>query len=437
MAEAVEKINNIERRVKVTVPVAPLETQINQRFNQLTKTVRVQGFRPGKVPLKIVQQQYGDDVKLEIYSKAIEMRFGEFVQKNNLRIAGMPNIQHEPLNKVIGDFEFTATFEIFPEIKVSDVKKLKVTQYETKVKAEDIKKTLDVLIMQRTVFNKVDRAAKLGDRVKAQLKSFIDKTEAESTGGQFLEFVLGDTNRIKEFDEQLIGLKPDLEKSFDIKYPKNHEPKELANKTVSYQVKVIEVQEPIAPKVNEEFAKQLGVIDGDLNKMNEDIKESLTQEVDRRIKANLKEQVFKALIDSNEVDLPKALVGVEINRLGEITYQNLQRQGADMKSVKLEPAMFEDRAKVSCKLRLIIGNIVEVNKLEATVEQIKAKVEEFAMNYDDSEQAIKWFYEDSKRLDEPRALATEDNVVSWFLAQCKSEKKSIEFDQVMAAQFND
>jgi len=437
MAEAVEKINNIERRVKVTVPVAPLETQINQRFNQLTKTVRVQGFRPGKVPLKIVQQQYGDDVKLEIYSKAIEMRFGEFVQKNNLRIAGMPNIQHEPLNKVIGDFEFTTIFEIFPEIKVSDVKKLKVTQYETKVKAEDIKKTLDVLIRQRTVFNKVDRAAKLGDRVKAQLKSFIDKTEAESTGGQFLEFVLGDTNRIKEFDEQLIGLKPDLEKSFDIKYPKNHEPKELANKTVSYQVKVIEVQEPIAPKVNEEFAKQLGVIDGDLNKMNEDIKESLTQEVDRRIKANLKEQVFKALIDSNEVDLPKALVGVEINRLGEITYQNLQRQGADMKSVKLEPAMFEDRAKVSCKLRLIIGNIVEVNKLEATAEQIKAKVEEFAMNYDDSEQAIKWFYEDSKRLDEPRALATEDNVVSWFLAQCKSEKKSIEFDQVMAAQFND
>lgn len=202
-------------------------------------------------------------------------------------------------------------------------------------------------------------------------------------------------------------------------------------------MKVIEVQEPIAPKVNEEFAKQLGVIDGDLNKMNEDIKESLTQEVDRRIKANLKEQVFKALIDSNEVDLPKALVGVEINRLGEITYQNLQRQGADMKSVKLEPAMFEDRAKVSCKLRLIIGNIVEVNKLEATAEQIKAKVEEFAMNYDDSEQAIKWFYEDSKRLDEPRALATEDNVVSWFLAQCKSEKKSIEFDQVMAAQFND
>ncbi|HCK04745.1 MAG: trigger factor [Proteobacteria bacterium] len=437
MAEAVEKINNIERRVKVTVPVAPLETQINERFIQLTKTARVQGFRPGKVPLKIVQQQYGDDVKSEIYTKAIEIRFGEFVEKNNLRVAGMPNIEHQPLNKVSGDFEFTATFEVFPEFKITDIKKLKISQYETPVKPDDVKKTIDVLVKQRTTFNKVDRASKLGDRIKVQLKSFIENKEAESTGEESLEIVLGDTNRIKEFDEQLVGLKSDVEKSFDIKYPKNHEPKELSNKTVSYQVKVIEVQEPQIPKVDEDFAKKLGVVDGDIKKMDEDIKASLVQEVDRRIKENLKAQVFKSLVDSHEIDLPKSLIGLEINRLGEMTFQNLQRQGADMKSVKLEPAMFEERAKVTCKLRMILGSIVDENKLEATTDQIRAKVDEFSMNYDDSEQAAKWFYEDPKRLDEPRALATEDNVVAWVMSSCKVEKKALDFDKLMAAQFDE
>jgi len=438
MAEpTIENLNNIERRVKISVDIAPLTSQVNEQFMRLTKTANIDGFRPGKVPLNVVEKQYGDDVKSEVYTRAIEKRFGDFVQANNIRVAGMPNIEHGALNNVTDNFEFTATFEVFPDINISDIKKLKITQYETTVKAEDVKKTIDVLVRQRTVFKQIDRAAKLGDQVKVKLKSFIDNKEAESTGDEFIEIVLGDTSRIKEFDSEMVGLKAGIEKSFDIKYPKDHNPIELADKQVSYQVAVLEVHEPIKPNVDKEFAKELGIEDGDIKKLNESINESLLQEVDNRLKANIKQQVFKSLVDAHEVDLPRALIDIEIRQLAETTLKKLERDGANMKDVKLEPSMFEERAKVSCKLRLLLGHIVESNSLESTNEQTQAKIKEFSINYDDPEQALKWFNEDPTRLQEPKALATEDNVVEWFMGMCKIEKKSINFDKVISAKFDE
>ena len=435
MAEVVEKISDIERRVKAMVPIASFQSEITQKFQQILKTARFKGYRPGKVPMKIVEQQHGGDVRGEVYSKAIESKFGEIVQTNNLRVAGMPDIQHEPLDKVNSDFEFTATFEIFPEFKLTDIKKQKLTKYETAITPADVKKTIDVIAKQRAVYAKVDRAAKMDDKVMALMQSAIDGKVAESSGTEPIEFVLGDVNRVKGFDSALIGLKGGETKGFTIKYPKTHEPKELAGKDVEYVVTIKEVQAPSLPKIDEDFAKSLGVADGDLKKMNEEIKQSLEQEVERRIKANLKQQVFTSLVESHTFDLPKALVGAEINRLGQTTYQNLQKQGMDPKDIKLEPAMFEENAKIACKLRIILGSIVDTHTLQATPDQIKAKVEEFSSNYDDSAQAIKWFYEDEKRLDEPRSLATEDNVVSWFTDQCKKDSKKIELDLVLAGQF--
>ena len=386
--------------------------------------------------MKIVEQQHGGDVRGEIYSKAIESKFGEIVQENNLRVAGMPDIRHEPLDKVNADFEFTATFEVFPEFKLTDLKKQKITQYETAISAADVKKTIDVIAKQRAVYNKVARASKMEDKVMALMQSAIDGKVAESSGTEPLEFIMGDPSRVKGFDTALVGLKAGETKAFTVKYPKTHEPKELAGKDVEYVVTLKEVQEPTLPKIDEDFAKSLGVADGDLKKMNEEIKKSLEQESDRRTKANLKQQVFTALVEGHSFDLPKALVGGEVNRLAQSTYQNLQRQGMDPKDIKLEPSMFEENAKTACKLRIILGKIVDTHSLQANAEQIKAKFEEFSSNYDDSAQAIKWFYEDEKRLDEPKSLATEDNVVDWFVGQCKKETKKIELDLVLAGQFN-
>jgi len=436
MAEVVEKISGIERRVKAMVPIASFQNEITQRLQQILKTARFKGYRPGKVPMKIVEQQHGGDVRGEIYSKAIDFKFGEIVQENNLRVAGMPDIRHEPLDKVNADFEFTASFEVFPEFKLTDLKKQKITQYETAISAADVKKTIDVIAKQRAVYNKVARASKMEDKVMALMQSAIDGKVAESSGTEPLEFIMGDPSRVKGFDTALVGLKAGETKAFTVKYPKTHEPKELAGKGLEYVVTLKEVQEPTLPKIDEDFAKSLGVADGDLKKMNEEIKKSLEQESDRRTKANLKQQVFTALVEGHSFDLPKALVGGEVNRLAQSTYQNLQRQGMDPKDIKLEPSMFEENAKTACKLRIILGKIVDTHSLQANAEQIKAKVEEFSSNYDDSAQAIKWFYEDEKRLDEPKSLATEDNVVDWFVGQCKKETKKIELDLVLAGQFN-
>ncbi len=435
MVQAVEKISDIESRVKVTVTIAPLQNEITDRFKQIMKTARVQGFRPGKVPLNVVERQYGGDVKSEISAKAIEQKFGEFIQANTIRVAGMPDIQHETLETVTKDFEFTATFEVFPEFKLEDVKKLKLAKPDVTITKQNIEKTIEVIRKQRATFKIVDRAAKLDDKVNLQLQSYIDGKIAESTGKEPFEIILGDATRIKTFDEQICGLKKDDGKEFELKYPKEYETEQLADKTVKYVVKVLDVFESELPKIDAEFAKSLGVESGDVKQLNDEINKSLSEEIERRIKQNLKEQIFKGLLDAHKFDLPKSLINAEINRLAQLTYQNMKQNGAEDKDIKLNPAMFEDRAKQMSKTRIIISKIVEQNKLEASADQIKGKVEEFASNYDDVDQAVKWFYEDQKRLEEPRALATEDNVVDWVLKSCKLESKKVSFDDALAGKF--
>ena len=435
MAEAVEKINEIERRVKVKVPIAPLQNEITERFKQIMKTARVQGFRPGKVPLKIVEQQYGGDVKSEIYSKAIEQKFGEFVQKNNIRVAGMPDIQHDPLGSITKDFEFTATFEIFPEFKLADIKTIKISNPEVKIEKSNIDKTIDVIRKQKASFSIVNRASKIEDKISVKLKSFIDGELAESSGDDPMEFLLGDQTRVKTFDEQLVGLKKGDLKEFELKYPKDYHVDQLSGKQVQYSISVIDVFQTELPPIDESFAKSLGVEDGDVKKLNDEIKKSLEQEINRRSRQHVKGQVFSALIDAHKFDLPKSLINAEINRLAQLAYQNMKQSGVEDKDIKISPDMFQDRALELSKTRIILSKLVEANKLEATADQVKSKVEEFASNYDDTENAVKWFYEDQKRLEEPRALATEDNVVDWVFKTCKVEIKKVNFDDALAGKF--
>ncbi|XOJ88706.1 trigger factor [Methylophilaceae bacterium Uisw_097] len=436
MAEALEKISNIQRRVKATVPVAPLQDQINQRFQQLTKTARVQGFRPGKAPLSIIKRQYGPDIKTEVYSKAIEEKFGNVIEEHKIQVAGMPDIQHEPLSNINDDFEFTATFEIFPEVKDIDVKKINITDYETEVKEKDVNKTIDTIAKQRSTFKSVKRASKMGDKVAIKMESFLEGEKIEDTGKENIEFILGDLKRVKEIDQQIVGLKENEEKDFDVSYPKDHEPSQLANKEVKYHIKMISVAEPLLPKIDAEFAKSLGVESGDIKQMNEEIKNSLLDEVSVRKKAALKRQIFAELVKHSKIELPKSLVSMEINRMMQTMQQNIERQGGSAKDINFQPEMFEGRAKETSTLRLVLANLVDKNKLQATEEQIKDKVKSFAGNYDDPEKAVKWFYEDKQRLSEPAALATEDNVVDWISSQCKKTNKTLSLDELMELQPN-
>ena len=432
MANAVETLSNLERRITVKLPVETLQKEMSSRFQRLTRTAKVPGFRPGKAPLKMIEKQYGPQVKEEVFAEAIETSFGQAVQENKLRVVGMPNIQHKPLNQVHDDFEYTATFEVFPEVALSDFKGASVEKPEAKITDKDVDKTINVLLKQRVEFIEAKEGAAKGDRLTLTLSSFINDKQVETTGDKPIQIILGDTSRVEIFDNHLVDGKAGESKTFEVNYPESHNPKELAGKKVQYKVNFVLVAKPKLPEVNAQFAQSLGVVDGDVAKMRAEIKQSLEEELDKKVKIKLKEQVFTQFIDSFSGELPKALINLEINRLAQSAYANLKQRGVDLKQVKLEPTMFEEQAKKTCKLRLVLAEIVEKNNLRASPEQIKVMVNEFATNFDDSEEALKWFYAEPSRLEEPTALATEANVVEWFMKQCKVQNKKTTFDELVS-----
>lgn len=431
MALNVETLSKLERRITISVPLQPLEAQIHQRLAQMSRTAKFAGFRPGKAPMGLVNQHYGDQVRDEVYSGAVEKSFGDAVDEAKLRVAGFPNIEHKPFGASSEALEYTATFEVFPEVVFGDLSKIKIERPVIEVADADVKKTLDVLVKQRVSYVPVKRAAKKGDRINVTLKASIDGKEVESTGDQGIDLVLGEAGRIESFDDQLTGGKAGSSKQFEITYPADHSPEQLAGKTVTYDVTYVSVSEPKLPELDADFAKSLGIEDGDVAKMKAEITESLKQEVAKRVAAKLKEQVFQALVESADFEIPHVLLGSEINRMMETTAQNLKQRGADLSTIKLEPTMFEDQAKRSTKLRLILGELINTNGLHASADQIRAMVDVFSQSFERPADVVTWYYADPKRLDEPSALATEENAVAWVLSKAKVTDKKVKFDDLM------
>ncbi|WP_137718301.1 trigger factor [Methylobacillus flagellatus] len=431
MSATVETISNLQRRITVSVPLQPIQEEMAQRISRLARTVKLSGFRPGKVPLKLVQQQYGAQVRDEVLSNTVEKTFTDAVNENKLRVAGFPDIEHKPFAETEGEFQYVATFEVFPEVVVGDLSKIKIERPVVELTDVDVQKTIDVLVKQRATFEPVKRASKKGDRINISLSTTIAGEVVETSGPEGINLVVGEDGRVEEFEAQLTGNKPGSSKTFEITYPEDHNPPQLAGKTVGYEVTFNTVSQPVLPPVDEEFARSLGVADGDVEKMRGEIRDSLMQEVDKRVRGGVKEQVFQALLDNVEVELPNALIAVEVNRLMEMAKQNLQQRGVDVSTVNLDPAVFEEQAKRNTKLRLILSELVSTHSLHATAEQVRAMVDQFGQSFEQPEEVVRWYYADVKRLDEPAALATEENVVTWVLATAKVSDKKTKFDALM------
>lgn len=431
MAATIETLGNLERKLTITIPMASLQQEIDTRIANLTKTARVAGFRPGKVPLKIVQQQYGSQVRDDVLSGAVERSFGEAVQEHKLRVAGYPDIQHKPFAEAVNDFEYTATFEVMPEIKLADLSQVSIDKPDMQVSAADVDKTIEILRKQRATYESVKRMAKKGDRVRIALSASMEGNEIEKSPENGFTLLLGEGGRYAEFDENLIGGKAGGEKTFDITYPEDYQVEQLKDKKVSYQVNFLDVEQAVLPEVDAAFAKTLGVEDGDVEKMKTQIKESLEQEVGKRIRARLKEQVFTVLTNAVDVELPKAVIGSEINRLAQTTINNMQQRGLDPSQYPIQPEMFEQQAKRNATLRLVLGDVINENKLHANAEQIKKMVDQFSVSFEDPEEVVQWYYEDPSRLEEPAALATEENVVDWVMSKAKVNNKVMAFDELM------
>ena len=430
-AEVAQPSNALERRLDLALAISDLDKEIDQRLKRLGKNAKMPGFRPGKVPANIVKQQYGEQARHEALNEALDRAFGEAVKTQQLRVAGYPSIEPKT-GESTTHIEFTAVFEVYPEIKLGELKDVEIERPVLEVGATEMDNTLNVLRKQRVRYEPVDRAAAKGDKVTID---FLGKKDGEPfQGGQANDypFVLGEGAMLADFENAVTGLKAGEDKTFEMTFPADYFSKDMAGQTVSFEIKVKEVRESILPEIDAEFAKTLGVGDGDVAKMRAEIETNLKREVKKRLQSKVKDQVMDALLKVNPIDVPNALVEMEIQRLMQAARQDMeQRGGAKMKDFPMQREWFVDQAKRRVSLGLVLSEIVKVNELHAKADQVKAIVEDAAQSYEHPEEVIRWYYAQPQRLSEIEGVAIEDNVVAWALSSAKVVDKPAVFDELM------
>ncbi|OWW20277.1 trigger factor [Noviherbaspirillum denitrificans] len=441
MATAVETLEKLERRMTITVPLSDVKAEVEKRLKIRARTAKAPGFRPGKVPMKMVAQQYGYQVETEVLNDKVGRAFNDAANENNLRVAGFPKI--EPKTGAGDDVvAFDATFEVYPEVKIGDLATAEVEKIKGEVSDAEIDKTIDILRKQRVHYHTkgehgahgdggADVSAQNGDRVTIDFVGKIDGVEFQGGKAEDFVFVLGEGRMLKEFEDAALGLKVGESKTFPLTFPEDYHGKDVAGKTAEFTITMKKVEWAHLPEVDAEFAKSLGIADGDLSKMREDIKVNLEREVNGRVKAKTKDSVMNALIKVAELDVPNALVEQDVDRLIEMARQDMAQRGMNVKDMPFPRELFTAQAERRVRLGLILAEVVKTNKLEATPEQVKAQVEEFAQSYEDPQQVIKFYFSDRRRLAEVEALVLEDNVVNYVLGKAKVTDKPVAFDELM------
>jgi len=432
MQANLETLSQLERRLSVAVPMAEIDSEVESRLKRLTRTVKLHGFRPGKVPYRVVVQQYGGQVRQEVLGDTLEKTFGEAIRQQNLKVAGYPKFEAKPPSEGAGQFEYSATFEVYPEVTVGDVSKATITRPTLDLGEPETEKTLEIMRKQRASYEPADRAAASGDRLTIGYRGTIDGKEFSGSAAENSMVVLGEGRLLPDFEKQLAGMKSGETKTFELRFPDDYHGKEVAGKTASFEVTLTQVAAPKLPDVDAEFAKSLGVVDGDLAKMRAEIRANLEREVKARLKNRVKDEVMQALLGATRIEVPKALVETEIQRLQAQARQDLAARGIPVKDDMPIPAdVFEKQAQHRVNLGLILAELVKVNNLHARPEQVRTVVDEQAQSYEHPEEVVKWFYQSPERLRDIESMVLEDNVVAWVLAAAKVEDKAIAFDELM------
>jgi len=431
MAVNVEQLGALERRLSMSVAVQEIERQVGDRLKKLARDAKLPGFRPGKVPMKIVVQQYGHQVRSEVLGRAVEKAFSEAVKEANLRVAGYPKIEKKDGAADAPALEFSATFEVYPEVKVGDVSAMKIERPLLEVDDAAVERTLEILRKQRVSFAAVERGARDGDRITVDFEGRIGGEVFQGGKAAGFTFLLGEKRMLAEFEANALGLKSGESKSFEVSFPADYHGKDVAGKTASFSVEMKKVEEPKLPELDAEFARQLGVADGDLGKMRVEVRANVEREVKKRIETRLKSQALQALLDAAPMELPKSLVQMEHQRLVEQATAELQERGVKLEQMPIDPQAFEATSKRRVALALIIGELARAEKLQPKPAEVRALIEAEAQSYEHPAEVVKWFYMQPQRLSEMESLALESNVVSWVLSKAKVEDKAVPFDDLM------
>lgn len=445
MSNVIENLGKLDRKVTLAIPKAEVQKETQERLARLSKTVKMSGFRPGKVPMKMVEKQYGQQVEFEVRFDKAARKFFDITQAQEVKVAGQPKFDIKTDGVAEDELAFEATFEVYPEVKIGDLASAEVSRTKTEIGDAEIDKTVDILRKQRVHYHHrgesgahgdggAEVAAQNGDRVTIDFVGKIDAVEFAGGKAEDFVYVLGEGRMLPEFEQATLGLKEGESKTFPLTFPEDYHGKEVAGKTAEFTVTLKKVEWAHMPEVDDAFAKSLGIADGSVEKMRADIRENLEREVKRRTHSMLKDEVMEALLKVSELDVPKALIEQDQERLVEMARRDLEQRGMpNAKDMPIPAEMFTQQAERRVKLGLILAEIVKANGLEAKPDQVKAEIEDFAKSYEDPKEVMRWYYGDQQRLAEMEAYVLENNVVNFVCDKAKVTDKSVSFEELTAA----
>ena len=436
MAVNVETLDKLERKITLTLPVNVIQSEVDSRLKRLARTVKMDGFRPGKVPMNVVAQRYGYSVHYEVMNDKVGEAFAQAANEAKLRVAGQPRITEKEQSPE-GELAFDAIFEVFPEVKIADLSTAEVERLKADVTDSAIDKTVDILRKQRRTFalRAQDAAAQEGDRVAVDFEGKIDGESFQGGKAEDFQFMVGDGQMLKEFEQAVRGMKVGESKTFPLAFPADYHGKEVAGKQADFMVTVKKIEAANLPEVNEALAKSLGIADATVEGLRADIKKNLEREVKFRLLAKNKQAVMDALVAKAELDLPKSSVQAEVDRMIEGARADLKQRGIkDADKAPIPEEMFRPQAERRVRLGLVVAELVRSSELHAKPEQIKTHVEELAASYEKPEDVVRWYYGDNRRLAEVEAIVIENNVTEFVLGKAKVSDKSISFEELMGQQ---
>ena len=433
MAVTVETLEKLERKITLTLPVEAIQSEVDARLKKLARTVKMDGFRPGKVPLSVVAQRYGYSVQYEVMNDKVGQAFSVAANEAQLRVAGQPRIS-EKEGAPEGQLTFDAVFEVFPEVKIADLATAEVERATANVDAAAIDRTIEILRKQRRSFaqKSLTEGAAEGDRVTCDFEGKIDGELFEGGKASDFQFLVGEGQMLKEFEEAVPGMKVGESKTFPLSFPADYHGKDVAGKQADFLVTLKKLEGAHVPELDDQLVKSLGLAEGTVEALRADIQKNLEREVKFRLQARNKQAVMDALIGKAELDLPKASVASEVERMVEAARADLKQRGIkDADKAPIPAELFQAQAERRVRLGLVVAELVRANNLAAKPEQLKAHVEEMAASYEKPEDVVRWYYGDNRRMAEVEAVVIENNVTEFVLSKAKVADKTLAFDELM------
>ncbi|MCG8427447.1 MAG: trigger factor [Chromatiales bacterium] len=432
MQVSVESSEGLERKMTVELPVEQVNEAVEKRLKEIARTVKLDGFRPGKVPMSVVRKRFTGQVRDEVFGDLIQSTYFQALSQEKLQPAGEPKI--EPLEKDPKEgVGYIATFEVMPEVAIKDMSGAVIKKAVAEVSDADLDGMIEKLRQQRTTWNEVEREAQDGDQVTISFKGFIDGEAFDGGSADSVPLVLGSGSMIEGFEAGLVGAKAEESKTLELKFPEDYRVETLAGKDTTFEVEVGKVAEPVLPEVDEEFIKVFGVTEGGVDAFKAEIRGNMERELEEKIHSGVKQQAMDALLEVNSFDVPQALITQEAQALQQQAKANIAQSGQPSQ-IELPINLFEDQAKRRVQLGLLIAEIIEQNKIEIDADRVRAKVEQFAQSYEQPQEVIDYYYSDKKNLAAVENVVLEDQVVDWVIEQAKVEEQSSTFEEIMNPQ---